>query len=94
MSRLTRGYIIALIGITIWSTTGVLISYLIVNYKMPALLLAFWRNLLVCVALIKESVIRLKGTNRLLQTRMEQRDSKKSSIPLGTPIPNEIHHKS
>jgi drug/metabolite transporter, DME family len=52
MSRLTKGYIIALIGITIWSTTGVLISYLVVNYRMPALLLAFWRNLLVCVALV------------------------------------------
>jgi DME family drug/metabolite transporter len=52
MSRLTKGYFIAIIGIIFWSTTGVFISYLITNYKMPALLLAFWRNLLVCVALV------------------------------------------
>lgn len=52
MSRLTKGYVIAIIGITFWSTTGVFIGYLLTNYEMPALLLAFWRNLLVCVALI------------------------------------------
>jgi len=43
---------IAIIGITIWSTTGVFIDYLVNNYHMPALLLALWRNLLVCIALI------------------------------------------
>ncbi len=52
MSRTTKGYLIALVGITFWSTTGVFISYLINNYGMPALSLAFWRNLFVCVALI------------------------------------------
>jgi drug/metabolite transporter (DMT)-like permease len=52
MSHLTKGYLTAIIGIIIWSTTPVFISHLIVNYKMPALLLAFWRDLLVCVALI------------------------------------------
>ena len=52
MSRLTKGYLIAITGITIWSTTGVFIGYLVTNYNMPALSLAFWRNLLVCVALI------------------------------------------
>jgi drug/metabolite transporter, DME family len=52
MSRTTKGYLVALIGITFWSTTGVFISYLITRYQMPALLLAFWRNLLVCIALV------------------------------------------
>ena len=52
MSRSAKGYLIALVGIIFWSTTGVFISYLITNYKMPALLLALWRNLLVCVALV------------------------------------------
>ena len=52
MSRITKGYFIAIIGITFWSTTGVFIGYLMTNYKMPALLLALWRNLLVCVALV------------------------------------------
>ena len=51
MSRVTQGYIIALVGITIWSTTGVLIGYLVTHYQLPALQLALWRNLLVCVAL-------------------------------------------
>ncbi len=52
MSNLAKGYTIAIVGIFIWSTTGVFMGYLITNYHMPALLLAFWRNLLVCVALI------------------------------------------
>jgi len=52
MSRTTKGYLIALIGITFWSTTGVFISYLITRYAMPALLLALWRNLFVCIALV------------------------------------------
>jgi drug/metabolite transporter, DME family len=52
MSRTTKGYLIALVGITFWSTTGVFISYLINKYGMPALLLALWRNLFVCVALV------------------------------------------
>jgi len=52
MSRLTKGYLIAIIGITIWSTTGVFMGYLLTKYNMPALLLAFWRNLLVGVALV------------------------------------------
>jgi len=52
MSRTSKGYIIAIIGITFWSVTGVLISYLIKNFGIPALLLAFWRDLFVCVALL------------------------------------------
>lgn len=52
MSRRTKGYIIAIIGITVWSTTGIFIDYLVTHYHMPALLLALWRNMLVCVALI------------------------------------------
>lgn len=50
--QLARGYVIAIIGIIIWSLTGVLISALITTYHLPALALAFWRNLLVCVALV------------------------------------------
>ena len=66
MSRLTKGYVIAIIGITLWSTTGVFIGYLVTNYKMPALLLAFWRNVLVCAALfpglfiIRRSLLRIR----------------------------------
>jgi len=52
MSGKSKGYIIALIGITFWSTTGIFIGYLITNYHLPALVLAFWRNALVCVVLM------------------------------------------
>lgn len=52
MSRLTKGYLLAIAGIVFWSTTGVFIGYLMTRYHMPALLLAFWRNLLVCAALV------------------------------------------
>ena len=52
MQHLTKGYLIAIVGIIFWSTTGVFIAFLITNYNMPALLLALWRNLLVCTALV------------------------------------------
>jgi len=52
MSRLAKGYVIGIVGVAIWSTTGILISFLIVQYRMPALLLAFWRNLLVSAELL------------------------------------------
>lgn len=52
MSRLSKGYLIAVVGILFWSTTGVFIGYLITNYQIPPLLLAFWRDLLVCAALV------------------------------------------
>lgn len=50
-SRLARGYLICLIGTVIWSTTAVVIRYLIQTYNLPPLLLAFWRDLFVCIAL-------------------------------------------
>lgn len=68
MSRLTKGTLIAIVGITFWSTTGVFIAYLVTNYKMPPLLLALWRNILVCVALapalflIRRSLLRIPSS--------------------------------
>ena len=50
-SRLGRGYLICLIATTLWSTTGVLIRYLTENYHLPSLVLAFWRDLFVALAL-------------------------------------------
>jgi len=50
-SRLARGYLICLIATTLWSTTGVLIRYLTENYHLPSLVLAFWRDLFVALAL-------------------------------------------
>ena len=70
MSSLTKGYLIALIGITIWSTTGIFMGYLIVNYQMPALLLAFWRNLLVCVALLPALLLFRRSLLRIPLTQI------------------------
>jgi DME family drug/metabolite transporter len=52
MSRSTKGYLISIIGVGFWSTTGIFISYLTNNYRMPPLLLSLWRDVLVCLALV------------------------------------------
>ena len=51
-ARFSRGYLIALIATLIWSTTGILISYLSRAYSLPALVLAFWRDLFVAFGMI------------------------------------------
>ena len=43
----SRGFIIALTATVIWSTPGPFISYLVVTYSLPSLVLAFWRDLFV-----------------------------------------------
>jgi len=50
-SRLGRGYLICLIATIFWSTTGVLIRYLTETFNLPPLVLAFWRDLFVALAL-------------------------------------------
>jgi drug/metabolite transporter (DMT)-like permease len=50
-SRLTQGYVICLVATTILATTAIFIRYLTENYQMPPLLLAFWRELFVFLAL-------------------------------------------
>ena len=51
-SRLTRGYVVALVSAVILSTTAVFIRYLTQTYGMPALVLAFWRDGLVVLTLL------------------------------------------
>lgn len=46
-----RGYAIALVGTAIWSASAVFISYLTSRFRMPPLVLAFWRDFLVTCAL-------------------------------------------
>ncbi len=46
-SKLSRGYTIALTATVLWSTTGILISYLSKTFSLPSLVLAFWRDLFV-----------------------------------------------
>jgi len=65
-SNKTRGYTIALISAAILSTTGILIRYLTQTYQMPALVLAFWRDIFVTItllpflALLKPRLLQLK----------------------------------
>ena len=48
----SRGYIIALTATVLWSSTGVLISYLSKTYALPSLVLAFWRDLSVSAGML------------------------------------------
>ena len=51
-SHLTRGYSIALISAAILSTTSIFIRHLTQTYHLPALILAFWRDLFVFLTLL------------------------------------------
>jgi len=51
-TNFSRGYILALIATVLWSTTGVLISYLSKTYALPSLVLAFWRDLFVSFGML------------------------------------------
>lgn len=51
-SNFSRGYLIALTATVLWSTTGVLISYLSKTYALPSLVLAFWRDLFVAFGML------------------------------------------
>lgn len=51
-SNLTRGYTIAVISAMVLATTAIFIRYLTQTYQMPALVLAFWRDLFVALTLL------------------------------------------
>ncbi|GAB4541356.1 MAG: DMT family transporter [Anaerolineales bacterium] len=51
-SRSSQGFFIALAATFLWSTTGPLISYITIAYNLPALILAFWRDLFVSFGML------------------------------------------
>ena len=51
-SQSSRGFMIALVATVIWSTTGILISYISKTYSLPSLVLAFWRDLFVSFGMV------------------------------------------
>jgi len=51
-SRSSRGFMIALTATVLWSSTGILISYLSKTYSLPSLVLAFWRDLFVSFGMV------------------------------------------
>lgn len=68
-SNLARGYSIAVVSAVILSTTAILIRYLTQTYQLPALVLAFWRDLFVALtllpglALIRPGLLRVKRSD-------------------------------
>jgi DME family drug/metabolite transporter len=69
-AHLKRGYLIALTGITLWSTTGIFISYLFKHYPLSPMTLAFWRNIFVVISLgaglliFRRSVLKIEKRDR------------------------------
>jgi drug/metabolite transporter (DMT)-like permease len=65
-TQLTRGYSVAFLSAVILSTTAILIRMLTQNYQLPALVLAFWREvivaltMLVALSLLKPALLRVK----------------------------------
>lgn len=51
-SNITRGYSIAVVSAVILSTTAIFIRYLTQTYQIPAMVLAFWRDLFVALTLL------------------------------------------
>ena len=68
-TNLTRGYTIAVLSALILSTTAIFIRHLTQTYQIPALVLAFWRDLIVAftllpvLALINPRLLRIKRKN-------------------------------
>lgn len=64
-SDVNRGYLFAFLSPVILSTTGILIRYLTQNFAIPALILAFWRDIFVVIPLglilllVRRSLFRL-----------------------------------
>ena len=48
-ARTNRGYIYALVAAAVLATTGILIRYLTLNFQLPSLILAFWRDIIVAL---------------------------------------------
>ena len=65
-TQLTRGYTVAFISAVILSTTAIFIRFLTQDYHLPALVLAFWREvivaltMLVALGLLKPGLLRLE----------------------------------
>lgn len=69
-SLFNRGLLICLAGTTVWSTTAIFIAYLSNHYRLPPLVLAFWRDLFVALGLalgmglLRPSLLRIPGSRR------------------------------
>ena len=64
MSRSAQVYTAALVSAVFLSTTSIFIRYLVTNFDMPPLILAFWRNVFVVATLVP---VMLVASPRLLR---------------------------
>ena len=70
-SSFNRGYLIALVSALFLSTTAIFIRHLTLTYQIPALVLAFWRDvfvvltLLLVFALFRPSLLSIKASHLL-----------------------------
>lgn len=64
--QFSRGYAVAILSAAVLSTTAIFIRYLTETFQIPALVLAFWRDvfvvltLLICLGAMRPGLIRLK----------------------------------
>lgn len=71
-SLFNRGLLICLAGTTVWSTTAIFIAHLSNHYRLPPLVLAFWRDLFVALGLalglglLRPSLLRIPYPRRNL----------------------------
>jgi drug/metabolite transporter (DMT)-like permease len=65
MSRSAQGYSAALASAVFLSTTSIFIRYLVVNFDLPPLILAFWRNAFVVAALLPVMLVASPGLLRV-----------------------------
>jgi len=70
-TKIIHGYTVAVISAVILSTTAIFIRFLTETYHIPALVVAFWRDVFVAVtllpalALIKTHLLHIDRTNRI-----------------------------
>jgi len=57
ISTINRGYSFAILGALFLSTTSIIIRHMTLTYQIPALILAFWRNVFVVATLIPAFLI-------------------------------------
>jgi len=65
LSRSGKGYLIALIGVAVWSATATLIGYLTSRYDFPPFLLAAWRDAIASLTLLATFLIVRRSLLRL-----------------------------
>lgn len=64
-SQTGKGYLIAFVGVAIWSGTATFIGYLTGRYDFPPFLLAAWRDAIACLALLTAFLLVRRSLLRL-----------------------------